>query len=135
MVSLTDPTAALENGGRHFPGRLSRRDDFESDAWSNDQVLAFHPPQCRLQRLCRGVADLGCDAVDHARTARLATSWHWQKFQKMNRNSSRREFMKVSAAALAGTLGGCVMTPKNKNQADVIIHNGRITTLDTKYPE
>src|SRR5688572_22264630 len=53
----------------------------------------------------------------------------------MNRNSSRREFMKVSAAALAGTLGGCVMTPKNKNQADVILHNGRITTLDPKYPE
>ena len=74
MVSLTDPTAALENGGRHFPGRLSRRHDFESDAWSDDQVLAFHPTKRRLQRLCGGVVDLGRDAFDHARTARLATS-------------------------------------------------------------
>jgi predicted amidohydrolase YtcJ len=52
----------------------------------------------------------------------------------MNRSSSRREFMKLSAAALAGTFGGCVMTSKNQNQADVILHNGRITTLDPKYP-
>src|SRR5215213_5695527 len=52
----------------------------------------------------------------------------------MNRSSSRRDFMKLSAAALAGTFGGCVMTSKNKNQTDVILHNGRITTIDPKYP-
>ena len=27
------------------------------------------------------------------------------------------------------------MTPINKNTADLILHNGRITTLDAKYPE
>src|ERR1043166_2637405 len=53
----------------------------------------------------------------------------------MNRSSSRREFMKASAAALAGTFAGCVMTPRNDKSADLILHNGRITTLDPKYPQ
>ena len=53
----------------------------------------------------------------------------------MNCSSSRREFIKVGAVALTGTLGGCVMTPTNKKSADLILHNGRITTLDPKYPE
>src|SRR5688572_4210824 len=53
----------------------------------------------------------------------------------MNRSSSRRDFIKAGAAALAGTLGGCVMTPTKNNHADLILYNGRITTLDPKYPE
>src|SRR5258707_786696 len=53
----------------------------------------------------------------------------------MNRSSSRRDFIKAGAAALAGTLGGCVMTPTNKNHADLILRNGRITTLDPKHLE
>ena len=53
----------------------------------------------------------------------------------MNHSSSRRDFIKAGAAALAGTLGGCVMTPTNKNHADLILRNGRVTTLDPKHPE
>jgi predicted amidohydrolase YtcJ len=53
----------------------------------------------------------------------------------MNRSLSRRKFIKAGAAALAGTVGGCVMTAANKNLADLILHNGVITTLDPKYPE
>jgi hypothetical protein len=53
----------------------------------------------------------------------------------MNRSSSRREFIKLGAAALAGTFGGCVMTSTNKNHADLILRNGRITTLDPSHPE
>ena len=53
----------------------------------------------------------------------------------MSHSSSRREFIKAGAVALAGTVGGCVMTAMNKKQADVILHNGRITTLDPNYPE
>src|SRR5687768_17284543 len=53
----------------------------------------------------------------------------------MNRRSSRREFMKLSAAALSGTFAGCIMIPKNNKTADLVLHNGRIATLDPKYPE
>src|SRR5437762_9215266 len=33
------------------------------------------------------------------------------------------------------TLGGRVMTQTTKKDADLILHNGKITTLDPKYPE
>src|SRR5438270_2725801 len=54
----------------------------------------------------------------------------------MKRTPTRREFLKAgSAVAMGVTLGGCVMTPTNKRDADLILHNGKFTTLDPKYPE
>src|SRR5678816_4157880 len=55
--------------------------------------------------------------------------------QLMNRDPSRRTFIKAGALALAGTLGGCKMTTTHNSPADLILYNGRITTLDPKYPE
>src|SRR5437016_7563211 len=54
----------------------------------------------------------------------------------MKRTPTRREFLKAgSAVAMGVTLGGCVMTPTNKRDADLILHNGKFTTLDPKYPK
>jgi len=53
----------------------------------------------------------------------------------MKRDSSRRDLIKTSAVALVGTLGGCKMRTTHDSPADLILHNGRITTLDPKYPE
>lgn len=54
----------------------------------------------------------------------------------MKTKPTRREFLMAgSAAAMGVTLGGCVMTTTNKKTADLILHNGKITTLDPKYPE
>src|SRR5687767_14274740 len=53
----------------------------------------------------------------------------------MNRSSSRRQFIKVSTAALAGSFAGCAMKPTAKKHADLILYNGRITTLDPNRPE
>src|SRR5207249_2655775 len=54
----------------------------------------------------------------------------------MKRTPTRREFLMAgSAVAMGVTFGGCVMTPTNKKDADLILHNGKITTLDSKYPE
>src|SRR5688572_32051745 len=52
----------------------------------------------------------------------------------MNRGSSRREFVKTGAAALAALAGGCTTIKTDKKPADLILHNGRITTLDPNYP-
>jgi predicted amidohydrolase YtcJ len=54
---------------------------------------------------------------------------------EINPRLPRRKFIKAGAVALAGTVGGCVMTPTSKDEADLILHNGRITTLDAKHPE
>src|SRR5437762_4497476 len=54
----------------------------------------------------------------------------------MKTKATRREFLVAgSAAAMGVTLGGCIMTTTNKKSADLILHNGKITTLDSKYPE
>jgi predicted amidohydrolase YtcJ len=50
---------------------------------------------------------------------------------------SRRQFLKTgSMAVLGGTLGGCLMpaTAPDKKAADLIVYNGKITTLDPRYP-
>jgi hypothetical protein len=61
---------------------------------------------------------------------------HYAKQTSMKTKPTRREFLMAgSAAAMGVTLGGCVMTTTNKKSADLILHNGRITTLDPKYPE
>src|SRR5687768_4752942 len=56
----------------------------------------------------------------------------------MSHNSSRREFIKTSAAALAGTLagipGGCMMATTNPVTADLILTNARIASLDQRNP-
>src|SRR2546429_2386723 len=70
--------------------------------------MAVCPAQRRLQRRRRRIAVLGRDARRHAPSARLAsTAIPNKRPQSMNAKS----------------------TP------DVILHNGRITTLDPKYPE
>src|SRR5437867_1314767 len=54
----------------------------------------------------------------------------------MKRTPRRREFLMAgSTVAMGVTFGGCVMTQTNKRDADLILHNGKITTLDPKYPE
>src|SRR5262245_43571404 len=50
----------------------------------------------------------------------------------MNRSSSRREFIKAGAAALAGTLGGCAMPAPHSSPADLILANAKIATLDPR---
>src|SRR5207237_8135719 len=73
VVSLTTKSAAtLEDGGSHFPGRLSGGNDSESDTWPGDSLLEFHPRQRGLQRLCRRIIDLGCHAGHHASLAPVA---------------------------------------------------------------
>src|SRR5687767_5578619 len=48
---------------------------------------------------------------------------------------SRREFFRTGGTAALGCfLGGCMTTSTNQNYADLILHNGKITTLDPKYP-
>jgi predicted amidohydrolase YtcJ len=54
----------------------------------------------------------------------------------MRTKPTRREFLIASSAAAMGvTVGGCVMTKTDKKHADLILHNGKITTLDPKYPD
>src|SRR6266576_1260800 len=70
--------------------------------------MAVCPTQRRLQRRRRRVAVLGRDAARHAPSARLAsTAIPNQRPPSMNAKSA----------------------------PDLILHNGRITTLDPKYPE
>src|SRR5437660_10695709 len=107
VVSFSAKSAAtMEDGGRHFSGSLSRRDDPEPDARCGDSALEFHPRQRRLQRVCGGSFDLVGDASDHARSSRLVV---FQRKQNLIMNS--------------------------KASAELILHNGRITTLDPKHPE
>src|SRR5439155_11326453 len=96
----------MEDGGRHFPWSFSGRDDFESDPRPGDSALAVHPQQRCLQRVRCSNSDLGGDASDHARSSWLVV---FQRKQKLIMNSK--------------------VTP------DLILHNGRITTLDPKHPE
>src|SRR5438445_13688468 len=54
----------------------------------------------------------------------------------MKGTPTRREFLMAgSAVAMGITFGGCGMTPTTKRDADLILHNGKITTLDPKYRE
>jgi predicted amidohydrolase YtcJ len=54
----------------------------------------------------------------------------------MKTKATRREFLKTGSALACGvTFGGCAMINTKQKQADLILHNGRITTLDPKYPE
>jgi len=54
----------------------------------------------------------------------------------MKTKATRREFLKTGSALACGvTLGGWVMIPNNKKQADLILDNGRITTLDPNNPQ
>src|SRR5439155_17196845 len=64
----------MEDGHRHVPRSFSNRHDFESHSRAGDSALALFVEQRRIQRLCRRLADLGCDAVDHTRSATLAAS-------------------------------------------------------------
>jgi predicted amidohydrolase YtcJ len=55
--------------------------------------------------------------------------------KKHENGSSRRQFLKAGGTALlGGTLGGCLMPSTNKKHADLILHNGKITTLDPRQP-
>src|SRR5947208_5118246 len=107
VVSFSAKSAAtMEDGGRHFSGSLSRRDDPEPDARCGDSALEFHPRQRRLQRLCGGSFDLGGDASDHTRSSWLVV---FQRKQDLIMNSQA--------------------------SPELILHNGRITTLDPAHPE
>ena len=49
---------------------------------------------------------------------------------------SRRVFLATGSTVACGmTLGGCAMTTTKKQQADLILYNGHITTLDSNHPE
>src|SRR5947208_13780098 len=75
VVSFSAKSAAtMEDGGRHFSGSLSRRDDPEPDARCGDSALEFHPRQRRLQRVCRVTFDLGVEASAPALASYLALS-------------------------------------------------------------
>src|SRR6185295_9855335 len=107
LVSLAAESATpMENGGCHVPRSVSNRNAFEPDAWPGDSTLALCPRQRRFQRLDGRVAHLACHAAGHARVGRLAALRRKENFS-MNSNVS----------------------------PDLIVHNGRITTLDPKCPE
>jgi len=53
----------------------------------------------------------------------------------MRRVPSRREFVKISAAALAGSIGARAVQATDDGPVDAIFENGRITTLDRGHPE
>ena len=54
----------------------------------------------------------------------------------METKATRREFLKTGSALACGiTLAGCVMTPNKSKTADLILTNGKITTLDPKRSE
>src|SRR5580765_1822005 len=54
----------------------------------------------------------------------------------METKATRREFLKTGSALTCGiTLAGCVMTPNQSKKADLILTNGKITTLDPKRSE
>jgi hypothetical protein len=75
VVSFSAQSAAtMEDGGRHFSGSLSRRNDPEPYPRSGDSALEFHPQQRRLQRVCGDSFDLGGHAAGHARSAQLLAS-------------------------------------------------------------
>src|SRR6266550_322367 len=107
VVSFSAQSAAtMEDGGRHFPRSFSGRDAFESDPRPGDSFLAVHFQQRCLQRLCCSSSDLGGDAFDHGRSSWLVV---FQRKQDLIMNS--------------------------KASPELILHNGRITTLDPKHPE
>src|SRR5438034_7176646 len=73
VVSFSAQSAStMEDGDRHFSGSLSRRDDPEPYPEPGDSLLAFHPQQRCLQRLCRSAFNVGGDAAHHADSAPMA---------------------------------------------------------------
>src|SRR5258708_5959013 len=97
----------MENGRRHFFGRFSSGDDFESDTRPGDSRMAICSPQRRLQCLRRGAPGLGRHASGHPPAARLA------------------------ATAIPNKRQNHVNT---KSPPDLILQNGHITTLEARYP-
>src|SRR6266508_3611612 len=107
VVSFSAQSAAtMEDGGRHFSGSFSRRDDPEPDPRSGDSVLALPPQQRCLQRMRGDAVDLGSHAAGHASLAQLVAS-------------QRKEHIVMNA----------------NSAPDLILHNGRIATLHGDYPE
>src|SRR6266487_5573144 len=98
----------MEDGSCYVPGRFPGRDGFEFGPRSGDSVLELCAWQRGLQRLRRGWFDVGGNAASHAGASRLAQSTTTK--ERENR-----------------------MNPKTV--PDLILHNGRITTLDSKHPE
>src|SRR5436309_3175444 len=107
VVSLAaESAAALEDGVCDFPGGLSDCRNFEPDAGRGDSALAIYSQQRCFQWLHGSPPDLGSHAAGHPRATRLAALRRKENFS-MNSNLS----------------------------PDLILHNGKITTLDPKHPE
>src|SRR5436189_3137347 len=55
----------MENGSGDVCRRFSGSVDPDAGARANDQIVAVSCQERRLQRVCRGAADVGGDAIDH----------------------------------------------------------------------
>src|ERR1051325_6804029 len=107
VVSLAaESAAALEDGACHFPRGLSDCRNFEPDAGRGDSALAIYSQQRCFQRLHGSPPDLGGHAAGHPRATRLAAL---QRKGNFSMNS--------------------------KASPELILVNGRITTLDPKHPD
>src|SRR3954465_7025527 len=81
-----------------------------------------------------GVAHMGGHAARYARASPLAAPERGKNVI-LKRKATRREFLKTGGALACGiSLGGCVMTPNKNEPADLILQNGKITTLDPGKP-
>src|SRR5439155_21321702 len=107
LVSLAAESAtALEDGFCYFRGGFSDCRNLEPDAGRGDSALAIYSQQRCFQWLHGSPPDLGGHAAGHPRATRLAALRRKENFS-MNSNPS----------------------------LDLILHNGKITTLDPKHPE
>src|SRR5439155_23218641 len=89
----------MENGGGHFPGRLSGCNGFESDRRSDDCFLAFYYQERNLQCLRGRPFDLDCTASGHAGPSPLAfkgelvnllgSDWPLQNENKSTKDSTK----------------------------------------------
>src|ERR1041385_3817866 len=109
VVSLAaQPAATLEDGRRHVHRRLAVGHDLESDHRPGHRRVGVCSSQRPLQCLRRGAAGLGRDACRHPPVAWLAATPIPQQ---------RQNFM------------------NSKPAPDLILHSGKIATLDSKHPE
>src|SRR6185369_16725090 len=117
----------VENGHRHLPRGCARHHNAGSHPFTTHPLLEFRTVQSRLQCLCGGALDMGGHAANHSGSARMVAGWRVQNpdeqrnsrsFQpQLNKHQERRHTMNA------------------RTVPDIILHNGRITTLDPKNPE
>src|SRR5436190_17077532 len=119
----------MENGHRHLPRCCTGHHDAGPHPWTTYPLLEFRTVQSRLQCLCGGAFDLGSHALNHPCSARMAAE------RQIENPEERRTSRSFQSELTSIKKGERRHTMNAKTVPDIILHNGRITTLDPKYPE